>query len=132
MKVEPPKIDDRTFSDIFQQLRKMLPHYTPELNGDDGKEPGMALMKIYAYLAETVLNRLNQAPRKNMAAFLDMLGITLLPARSARAALTFTLAKGTEKEILIPPEPRRPPTKPPNVQNSSSRRKAICWRLPAD
>lgn len=103
MKVEPPRIDERTFSEIFQQLQKMLPHYTPELNGDDGKEPGVALMKIYAYLAETVLNRLNQAPRKNMVAFLDMLGIRLLPARSARAALSFTLAKGTEKGILIPP-----------------------------
>lgn len=103
MKVEPPKIDDRKFSDLFNQLRGMLPHYTPELSGVDGKEPGVALLKIYAYLAETVLSRLNQASRKNFVAFLDMLGIKLLPAQPARVPLTFALAKGTEKEILIPP-----------------------------
>lgn len=103
MKVEPPKIDHRKFSDIFDRLLEMLPHYTPEWKGTDGKEPGMALLKVYAYLAETVVNRFNQAPRKNFVAFLDMLGIKLLPAQPARVPLTFSLAKGTENGILIPP-----------------------------
>ena len=36
-------------------------------------------MRIFAHLAETVLVRLGRAPRKHFVAFLDRLGINLLP-----------------------------------------------------
>ena len=49
-----------------------------------------------------MVSRLNQAPQKNFIAFLDMLGIKRLPAQPSRAPLTFLLAKGMEKDILIP------------------------------
>ena len=62
---------------------------------------GVALLKIFSYMTENVVNRFNRVPHKNFVAFLDMLGVKLL-AQPARAPLSFTLAKGTEKEILIP------------------------------
>lgn len=101
MKIEPPKIDDRKFSDIFKRLRAIAPHYTPEWPASGEKDAGTALLKICAYIIETTIKRLNQAPEKNFIAFLDMLGIKLLPARPSRAPLTFKLAMGTEKDILI-------------------------------
>ncbi|MCF6155906.1 MAG: putative baseplate assembly protein [Candidatus Brocadia sp.] len=102
MKIEPPKIDARKFSNLLNTLKRMIPHYTPEWPASDEKDPGIALLKIFSHISESVINRLNQVPHKNLVAFLDMLGIKLLPAQSARAPLTFKLAKGTDKEILIP------------------------------
>lgn len=102
MKIEPPKIDTRKFSDLLNTLKRIIPHYTPEWPASDEKDSGIALLKIFSQISESVINRLNQVPRKNFVAFLDMLGIKLLPAQSARAPLTFQLAKGTDKEILIP------------------------------
>ncbi|HWP92872.1 MAG TPA: putative baseplate assembly protein [Thermodesulfobacteriota bacterium] len=102
MKIEPPKIDYRKFSDLLKALKESVPHYTPEWPASDEKDSGVALLKIFSQIAESVVNRLNQVPHKNFVAFLDMLGIELLPAQSARAPLTFKLAKGTDKDILIP------------------------------
>lgn len=102
MKIEPPKIDERKFSDLYKTLREMVPHYTPEWAASDEKDSGVALLKIYSHITESVITRFNQVPRKNFVAFLDMLGIKLLPAQPSRVPITFKLAKGTDKEILIP------------------------------
>lgn len=102
MKIEPPKIDYRTFSDLVKVLREMAPHYTPEWTASFEKDPGVALLKIFSHLTETVINRLNQAPHKNFVAFLDMLGIKLLPAQTSSVPLTFKLASGKERDIFIP------------------------------
>jgi len=102
MKTKPPRIDERTFSNLLEELQGMIPHYTPEWKGGDEKDPGVALLKIFAHMTEGVIHRFNQVPHKNFVAFLDMLGIKLIPAQPSRVPLTFTLAKGTEKEILIP------------------------------
>ena len=71
-------------------------------------------MQIAARYLEAVLRRLNQAPARNELAFLDLLGVELVPARGARAPLAFTLADkapdsrlpaGTR--VAAPPPPGR-------------------------
>src|SRR5687768_12801369 len=59
-------------------------------------------MRIAAHLAEIVLVRLARAPRKHFVAFLDRLGINRLPARPARAAVTFRLASGISDAVSVP------------------------------
>lgn len=102
MKVKPPKIDERDFSDLLNELKASVPHYTPEWTCSDEKDPGMALSKIFIHMTSSIIQHFNQVPHKNFVAFLDMLGIRLLPAQSARVPLTFKTAKGTENEIFIP------------------------------
>ncbi|MCK5013010.1 MAG: putative baseplate assembly protein [Candidatus Omnitrophica bacterium] len=100
MKSELPKIEPKKCSEMYKLLKEMVPYYTPEWAGSD--DAGIALLKIFSYINETVIDRLNQAPKKNFVAFLDMLGIKLLPAQPARVPLTFRLSDGTEDEILVP------------------------------
>ncbi|WP_440956064.1 putative baseplate assembly protein [Methanosarcina sp. Mfa9] len=102
MGTKAPKIDERKASELVELLREMAPHYTPEWPASDENDPGVALLKIFSYMTENVTNRFNRVPHKNFVAFLDMLGVKLLPAQPSRVPLSFTLAKGTEKEILIP------------------------------
>jgi hypothetical protein len=102
MKSKPPKIDARKFSDLLKISKGLVPHYTPEWAASDENDPGVALLKIFCHITENVVNRFNQVPQKNFVAFLDMLGIKLLPAQPSRVPLTFKLAEGTEKEIWIP------------------------------
>lgn len=102
MIIEPPKIDKRTFSRLAETLRSMVPHYTPEWKAEE-KDAGTALTKIHAFITEMVITRLNQVPRKSLIAFLDMLGIKLLPAQPSRVPLVFKLAQGTTADILVPP-----------------------------
>jgi hypothetical protein len=87
---------------FFQELKRYVPHYTPDLNLSDEQGVGVALMKIFAQLAEIVSVRLDQAPQKHFVAFLDHLGISLLPARSAQAAVTFRLVSDLQESVKVP------------------------------
>jgi hypothetical protein len=100
-KSEPPKIDARKFSDLLKISKGLVPHYTPEWAASDENDSGVALLNIFCHITENVVNRFNQVPHKNFVAFLDMLGIKLLPAQPSRVPLTFKLAEGTEEEIWI-------------------------------
>lgn len=102
MKLTTPKIDGRTFERLLEQALALAPSYTPEWAAGQSGEPGQALLNIYLRLQEHVLSRLNRVPDKNLVAFLDMMGVKLLPAQSAQARVTFTLANGATEHVLVP------------------------------
>jgi len=100
--IPAPAVDERRAVSFFQELRRYAPHYTPDLSLTDEQGVGVALMRIFAQLAETITARLDRTPDKNFVAFLDQLGIRLLPARPARAAVTFRLASGLQDAVSVP------------------------------
>ncbi|HEV2860987.1 MAG TPA: putative baseplate assembly protein [Pyrinomonadaceae bacterium] len=102
MKLATPKIDKRTFKDLLRQSQALAPFYTPEWATGQRGEPGQALLNIYLHLQEQVLSRLNRVPDKNFVVFLDMMGLKLLPAQSAQARVSFTLATGAAEHVLVP------------------------------
>ena len=65
-------------------------------------DAGSALVRVFAHLAELVIDRLNQVPEKNLLAFLDLAGLDLLPPQTARVPLTFQLAAGSTVDALVP------------------------------
>ena len=101
-RISPPKIDPRKANDLLRALREMAPHYTREWPAKDDDDPGVALLKIFSFISEGVITRLNRAPERNFLAFLDMLGIRLLQARPARAPIKFVVADGTLFPFLVP------------------------------
>lgn len=100
--VAEPVLDGRRVESLVRELRRYAPHYTPDLNLADEQSVAPALMRIFAHLAETVLVRLGRTPHKHFVAFLDRLGISLLPARPARAGVTFRLASGLNEIVRVP------------------------------
>jgi len=97
-----PKINDSEFQDILNEVRALVPFYTPEWMSSGEKSAGTALLKLFAHMMETSIRRLNKVPEKNFIAFLDTLGIKLIPAQPARVPLTFLLSKGAPENVLIP------------------------------
>jgi hypothetical protein len=93
-RVLPPPIDKRPADALVTLLRGMAPHYTPEWPAKDDDDSGVALLQVFASLSEGVIDRLNRAPDRNFFAFLDMLGIRLLPATPSRGPLRFVPATG--------------------------------------
>jgi len=100
MPAQPPILDDRVLQDILAQLqalaREDLPAWRPPPEGD----AGTMLQRIYARLLELTLQRLNQVPEKNLLAFLDTMGISLLAPAPARVPLTFALTPGTPPTLV--------------------------------
>ena len=83
-----PILDPRDAAQVFKELIARGPAYMPELMPAEGG-PGQALMQIFARYMEVIIHRLNQTPDKNLLAFLDMLGVNLIPPQSARAPVVF-------------------------------------------
>jgi hypothetical protein len=87
---QEPKLDDRTFEELYRDLRLRIPRYTKEWTNYNESDPGITLVQLFAWLSEMMLVRMNQIPRKNYLKFLQLLGQELRPARPAAAHLTFT------------------------------------------
>ena len=80
-----------------------------------GPDLGLALIELFAGMAEQVADHLNRVPDRDRLAFLDLIGIRPLPAQSARVPLTFTLADGQTTAfvpaatvVATPPRPAPP------------------------
>jgi Baseplate J-like protein len=115
MPTQPPLLDTRTLAQIVQQLlgeadaaftaAPTIPRWRlAQQLGDEQvrdllarpfDDPGLMLALAYARLFELAIQRLNQVPEKNLLAFLDVMGVSLLPPAPARVPLTFALTPGT-------------------------------------
>lgn len=104
-------LDPRQAQEIRDALLARRPGYLPQWSPPDrGTEA--ALIWAFARYLESVIQRLNQAPDKNKLAFLDLLGIDLVPARPARAPVVFQLSRGAPNtraaagtQVVAPPPP---------------------------
>jgi predicted phage baseplate assembly protein len=102
MEETAPDIDARSAQDISRQLRKLLAAYAPQWKEATPSGLSAALIGIFSRFSEIVIQRLNKTPDKNLLAYLDMLGLSLLPPQPARAPLTFFLTAGSLTDALVP------------------------------
>jgi predicted phage baseplate assembly protein len=93
-------LDDRSFNDLFNELRRRIPVYTPEWTDFNDSDPGITLLQLAAYLQDMIIWRLNQVPEKNYQKFLELVGLNLLPSAAAHADLTFTLSAGSPAQSI--------------------------------
>ncbi|MFT3858290.1 MAG: putative baseplate assembly protein [Aquabacterium sp.] len=80
-----PVLDDRSFEDLFAELRNRIPVYNPQWTDHLDSDPGITLLQLFAYLGEGLQFRFNQIPEATRLAFLKLLDIPLMPARPANA-----------------------------------------------
>ena len=93
MPLQDVSLDDLRFqSAIVDEARKRIARYCPEWTDYNLSDPGITLIELFAWMTEMMVYRLNRVPEKNYVRFLELLGIQLLPARSARTGLTFRLS----------------------------------------
>lgn len=99
MTVPLPKFDERTAREIIAEVRSLLPATLgpAHRHGFDS-----ALIQIFARFSELIIHRLNQAPEKNLLAFLDLLGVSQLPMQASRVPLTFSMAPGSATCAKVP------------------------------
>ncbi len=96
-----PKINNKTSDDFFNDLKNRISLYTPEWNPDENSA-GNALLKIAANMLGHIGEQVNKLPEKNFLAFLETIGIKLLPAQYSFTPIQFSISKGTKNHVLIP------------------------------
>jgi Baseplate J-like protein len=100
--VKSPTLDTRNSDEITKRARALAPYYVPEWDASEENGAGATLLKIAARLLEGIIQRLNDVPFNNFIAFLESIGIKLLPALPARAPITFFLSKGAKEAVAVP------------------------------
>lgn len=98
-----PVIDNRRFADIVDEAKARIPRYTPEWTDFNPGDPGFALVELFAWMSEMLIYRMNQTPKLHYLKFLELVGIELLPAKSATAVLAFPVqAMFAGTSVIVP------------------------------
>lgn len=102
MPLAPPPLDDRRYDDLRAELLARIPAHTPEWTQPQVGDPGVTLVELFAWLADTVLYRANLIPERQRLAFLSLVGQPLRPARPAQGLVALQLERGTQA-MEVPP-----------------------------
>ena len=89
-----PILDNRKYQALLDESVARIRVHTPEYTNFNRSDPGMTLVEVFAFLAESVLYRANQIPERNRAKFLSLLGVHLQPGSSARGLIVINNEKG--------------------------------------
>lgn len=102
MSLPVPNLDDRTFQDLVDEAKRLIPKYCPEWTNHNLTDPGVALIELFAWMTEQTLYRLNQVPDKFYIHMLNMMGFEPFPAAAARVDLTFWLVDVVDEPVAVP------------------------------
>jgi predicted phage baseplate assembly protein len=88
MPILPPRLDDRAFDDLVNELVARIPAHTQEWTHAAPGDPGRTLIELFAWLADTILYRANLVPERQRLVFLKLLGQPLRPALPAQGLVS--------------------------------------------
>src|SRR5580765_414815 len=97
MPLQAPNLDDRTFDQLVAAARARIVATAPDWTDLSPGDPGITLVEVFAFLAETMIYRLNLVPDKLYVEFLRLIGVRLGPPAAASVTLRFTRDKSAPR-----------------------------------
>src|SRR5262249_40742436 len=91
----PPmqKFDEAAYRDLAEALRERVAVYTPDWTGGNDSDPGVSLIELFAFLAESLLYRANLIPERGRASAIRLAQSALMLAGPATAVTPGTLER---------------------------------------
>lgn len=102
MPIQLPAIDDRDHAALVRDTLALAAVHAPEWTHTGPSDPGVTLVELFAFMAESLLYRANLIPERNRLKFLQLLGIGLRPAQPAHALVQLSNEAGERKTITLP------------------------------
>ena len=73
MSIPLPNLDDRTYADLVEEARSLIPIECPEWTDHNPSDTGIVLIELLAWLTEMTLYRVNRVGDRNYETFLSLL-----------------------------------------------------------
>jgi hypothetical protein len=73
-----PNLDDRSFEDLINEAKSLIPIYNKDWTNHNPSDPGITLLELFAWLCEMVIYRIDQIPEESYRRFLKLIGIDYL------------------------------------------------------
>ncbi len=102
MALPAPDLDDRRFQQLVDDAKRMVMARCPTWTDHNVSDPGVTLIETFAYMTDVLLYRLNRVPDRLYLKFLELIGLQLFPATSARTGVTFYLSSPAQGTLTIP------------------------------
>ena len=67
-----PTLDDRTWKDLVEEARAIIPSVAPRWTDFNASDPGITLVELFAYLTETLLYQVDRVSDANRRSFLRL------------------------------------------------------------
>lgn len=99
-----PTIDARSYQEILNEALARIPVHNPEWTNHNDSDPGVTLLQLFSFMAESLLYRVNLVPERNRLKFLRLLGIPLQAAQAAQGLVTFSNPRGALRVELLAPD----------------------------
>ncbi|GMK40243.1 putative baseplate assembly protein [Paenibacillus sp. CCS19] len=91
-----PNLDDKTFAQLIEDAKKQIPRYAPEWTDFNVHDPGITMLELLSWLAESQRYYLDQVRDDHIRKYLKLLGTAPAPSKPARAEITFVLGADLE------------------------------------
>src|SRR6185437_13738784 len=101
MALPAPDLDDRRFQELVDEAKRLVMRRCPEWTDHNVSDPGVTLIETFAYMTDQLLYRLNRIPDRLHLAFLDLVGLRMLPPTPARAPVTFWLSSPGRTTLTV-------------------------------
>lgn len=102
MSLPKPNLDDKTFEELVEESKKLIPIYAPEWTDFNVSDPGIIFIELFAWLAEIQMYRMNQVTEKNKLKFLKLLGIKPKPSTASKVNVTFFSSDNNFESVIVP------------------------------
>ena len=80
MALPVPNLDDRRFQDLVDDAKRLVQQRCPEWTDHNVSDPGVTLIELFAWMTDQLVYRLNRVPDRNYVKFLELIGVTPVPA----------------------------------------------------
>ena len=84
MPLTAPNLDSRRFQDLVDEAAPRIPRYTPEWTNFNDSDPGMTLVKLHAWMTETILFSSTRCPTSTTSSSSTCSASSPEPAHPAR------------------------------------------------
>ena len=92
-----PKLDNRDFNKLLQEVKMLAKQYVPEWNFDENSSDfGVVFSKIFCSMMENTISKYNKTSYNHYLTFLNMLGVNLKPAAPASGMIVAEALQASE------------------------------------
>ena len=72
--IPPP--DDRTFDQLVEEAKSLIPKHFPTWTDHNFSDPGITFMELFAFLMENAIYQINRVPDRSREHFASLLGVS--------------------------------------------------------
>jgi len=70
-----PTLDDRTFDQLVDEAKTLIPKHFPAWTDHNFSDPGIAFMELFAFVIENAIYQINRVPDRSLEHFASLLGV---------------------------------------------------------